>query len=167
MLRRPTATSGPDANTGWQLSGSPLHGAARNASRSLTPGRAAARIACTHAEQREAPHSKIAIWSALENVRSPDRGLVSAVVASNTVPDSPARSRSVSTKNAGAKIAGRRPFHSSAWSAFQPTTPIRAPAPIPIWRSASSRFGPPPRSIPIRLNVGHNTTSTSIGTTGT
>jgi DNA-binding FadR family transcriptional regulator len=74
-------------------------------------------------------------------------------------------SRSVSTKNAGAKIAGVRPFHSSGSSTFQPTTPIFSPEPIPASRSACSSVGLPLRSMPMRLNVGHNTTSTSIGTT--
>src|ERR1700759_2561704 len=41
-LRRPTATSGPEANTGWQLSGSPPPGPARSPPRPATPGRGAA-----------------------------------------------------------------------------------------------------------------------------
>jgi hypothetical protein len=87
------------------LSGSPPQGTTWNASRSVIPGRPERRISDTQAEQRAAPHSNTAIWSAEQNVRRPSRGFVTTAVASLTSAGSPVIARSVSTKNAGAKIA--------------------------------------------------------------
>src|SRR5262245_18241818 len=83
-LRRPTARSGPDANTTSKLIGSPTEGTTSRDARSLTPGRAAATTAINHAEQLEAAHSKTAIWSAVQNVRKLVRELVNSPVISVT-----------------------------------------------------------------------------------
>ena len=70
--------------------------------------------------------------------RSPSPASISSPVAFSTEPDAPVSARSSSTRYAGASICSGRAY------VFQPTTPIRRPAPIP-----ASREGLGERSRPV------------------
>ena len=71
----------------------------------------------------------------------------------------------MSTTNDGTKIGATAGIVSVASIDFQPITATLAPGATPASRRASATVAKPERSMPIRLKVGQQTTSTGIGTT--
>ena len=158
-LRRPYRARGPAVSMRWHESGAPLHSRSRTASRSRIPGLRPQSRFRTPVEVSPAACSKAAIWSGSLMTRRPSAASMRRSVAFSTDPLGPASERRVSTRYAGASIQAR------SRGAFQPTTPTRAPAPMPASPRIASSGRDRSRGWLGRLSSWNSTASTGSGAT--